>query len=217
MITDNDKSLRRMALAKDVLNLLGTSQIRPVSGEYFFIEKHSELYVKERARLPDIFAREHMPVLDQCHVCAQGAMMVALLQKQSGAFEELRRRYPAHLQHAEVTTATEDMGRRADFVAAGYVIRDLLSEVFDLKQLQMIECAYEGSENIASENVTLLSRDEIDACDNIFCSLDRDCFNYNRIEVIFNNILRYDGVFRPEEETKEKLTALVRRIDGDDE
>jgi hypothetical protein len=173
----------RMDVARDVLTRIETCEISPTTGAY---------YKYHGATLRDYLdAPEKLPLIN-CRVCALGAFFVALLDKPNRNHDWVSKYREAaqSVKNSWAFTAAASMSG----ACTGETIYLFLQDVFDLRQLQLIECAFEGAENILESHRTELSWDDEKACNRYWANHDS---GREALALICNNIIRHNGVFDP--------------------
>lgn len=168
---------KRVAIAKDVLAHIRYTNIQ--TGSYFsgVISKETSKHIDGREN-----AQKHLTKLQKCEVCAIGACLVS----------HIRLANKINLDSLGLnnhTTCIINNKKIWEVDASEYFIRDILGDYFNLNQLYMIECAFEGGMN--SER---LRNNDADDCKEFYDLYDTD---KQRLKAIMENIILHDGEFNP--------------------
>ena len=167
------KPERRVMVAKDVLEQLKKRQLVAMAGRYVglqFMPTYSSLN-------PNLDIKENYDKVQECHVCALGACIMATT------------RFTNQLNF-------EDVGRTSDEMAITKV-SNVLTDIFTPEQLHIIEIAFEGHQsgerfavNVLGE--LLLNREQEKKCRDFYESYHNDD---KRLIAIMENIIKNKGEF----------------------
>lgn len=157
----------RMAVVKDVLFQIEHDRITVEQGAYYsFAGKKFVQYVGiDGFELP---TRE-------CTVCALGALLVSYLRKDNSKFDVIEKAGPM------------------PGYAGAKLIDSILGDIFEPKQIQMIEVAFEG-DSLGYCRADLLSEHEQNLC---FDFREKYPEAKDRLIGICHNILQNNGTFHP--------------------
>ena len=170
----------RLAIARDVIRHIKARKLVPVRGLYISFRDYDEVWKDSFDLLAASLYMEESHT--QCGVCAIGAacmVAVGLYDDASAIEEEWQGNLEGGSHPSDISLNSDNM-------------QDILSQWFSIKQLGLIECAFEGS----NEFGVATSDDE----ERMEASLFRQVDEYDAeesLQDIFQNILDNDGTFRP--------------------
>jgi len=164
---------KRMLILKDALKHLHSKRMEAQCGCVINIKRVEEVYglfgkLPEDTQLQDLLVKHQ----GDCYVCQRGALLFSYVWRVN-----------------KFKTNTTLLGGIA---GSGHHGDSLLQKLFPLKQLMLMETAFEG--NFHQKELT---EEELNACRNIFFKYPT---SHLRMEAILKNTIRNNGVFKPEQE-----------------
>lgn len=171
------KTEKRIEIAKDVIAKLKNLDIYARRGDYVF-----GLIDYTNCELPTGQIQAYLKDRQICEACALGSLFVSLVLKENEiTFNELR--------DSNAIIGGQVLGKK---------IRSYLEKYFSLKQLVMIECAFEGWGKDSCELPTcikfVLEQGELEKCYSFYLNYDSP---NSILLAIMQNIIDNKGIFIP--------------------
>jgi hypothetical protein len=189
------KNQMRVAIAKDVISQIKTRKIIPQVGVWMedpkmgsleeIVSDGVERYLEsdDTCRLMPFPAQDYTKKVKNCRVCALGSIFVSSVNLFNGVEFD---------NGEEVYDCFENLKSSP------------LNRYFSAEELALIEGCFEGDDGLHADRLNTRDRGVAIAFTSKYPIVKK------RLEAIMNNIIKNDGLFKPEQEiTKENLLDII--------